>query len=79
MAKLSYKARKKLPASGFALPKERKYPIENRAHAKAALQMADGARSGKPAAPAVKAKVRAAVHRKFPAMGGSMHPRVRKD
>lgn len=34
MSKLTTKARKKLPSSEFALPKERKYPIENEAHAK---------------------------------------------
>lgn len=34
MAKLTTKKRKKLPANEFALPKKRKYPIENKAHAK---------------------------------------------
>lgn len=34
MAKLTTKARNKLPKSEFALPKERKYPIEDKAHAK---------------------------------------------
>lgn len=33
MAKLTSKVRDKLPASKFALPKERKYPVENKAHA----------------------------------------------
>lgn len=33
MAKLTTKARKSLPARDFALPKERKYPVENKAHA----------------------------------------------
>lgn len=33
MAKLSTEARKKLPSSKFGLPKERKYPMEDRAHA----------------------------------------------
>lgn len=31
--KLSTKARSKLPKKEFGLPKERKYPMENRAHA----------------------------------------------
>jgi hypothetical protein len=34
MAKLTTKERNKLPANKFALPKERKYPIENASHAK---------------------------------------------
>ena len=33
MAKLTTKARKRLPTSKFALPAERKFPIEDRAHA----------------------------------------------
>ena len=68
MAKLSAAARKKLPASSFALPGQRKYPVNDRVHAAKALQYAGGARSGKPASPAVRAKARAAVHRKYPTM-----------
>lgn len=34
MTKLTTKARSKLPASDFALPKSRKYPVENASHAK---------------------------------------------
>jgi hypothetical protein len=34
MAKLTTTSRKKLPSSKFALPKERKYPVENASHAK---------------------------------------------
>jgi hypothetical protein len=37
MAKLSYEQRKHLPSSAFAEPKTRKYPIEDKAHARAAL------------------------------------------
>lgn len=33
MVKLTTKRRKKIPSSQFALPKERKYPIHDRAHA----------------------------------------------
>jgi len=33
VAKLTSKQRNKLPDSAFALPKERKYPIENKSHA----------------------------------------------
>ena len=69
MAELSYQSRKKLPSSDFVFPKTRGYPIEDEAHARAALQAAGGARSGKPAPPAKAAKIRAAVHRKFPEIG----------
>lgn len=34
MSKLTYKARKKLPTGKFALPGERKYPVEDKAHAR---------------------------------------------
>lgn len=34
MPKLSAKSRDKLPAKDFALPKERKYPVENASHAR---------------------------------------------
>lgn len=34
MAKLTSKKRNKLPDSDFALPKERKYPVNDKAHAK---------------------------------------------
>jgi len=69
MAKLSYQERKKLPSKDFIFPKTKSYPIPDRAHARAALQAAGGARSGKPASPAKRAKIRAAVHRKYPDMG----------
>jgi hypothetical protein len=34
VAKLDAKERKKLPKSEFALPKERKFPVENKSHAR---------------------------------------------
>jgi hypothetical protein len=40
MAELSPKKRKSLPASAFAYPAERKYPIQDRAHARNALARA---------------------------------------
>lgn len=64
MAKLTTKARKAIKTSNFALPKARKYPIENRSHAANAL-----ARVSQFGSSAQKAKVRAAVHRKYPSMG----------
>jgi hypothetical protein len=63
MAKLTTNARNKLPGKAFAGP-NRSYPIENRAHAANAK-----ARASQFATPAVKAKVDAAVARKFPGMG----------
>lgn len=63
MAKLTSKQRNALPASDFVFPKQRKFPIEDAAHARDAESRA-GAKGGK-----VEAKVRAAVHRKFPTIG----------
>src|SRR6185369_13966184 len=61
MAKLTTKARKKLPKKDFALPATKDYPIEDKNHARAALSRS----SGKP----VAAKVRKAVQKKYPSMG----------
>ena len=43
MAKISAKKRRSLPRSSFVYPKQRRYPIHDKAHARSALQM--GARS----------------------------------
>ncbi len=43
MAELSTDARKKLPKSKFAEPEQRKYPIEDKAHAKNAKSRASQA------------------------------------
>jgi len=56
--KLSYADRKSLKKGSFVYPGERKYPIEDINHARNALARS----SGKPE----EAKVRAAVHKKFP-------------
>jgi hypothetical protein len=69
VAKLNAAARKKLPAKSFAGP-DRSYPIEDASHARNALARA----SGKP----VEARVRAAVHRKFPGIGKSRGERADK-
>lgn len=48
MAELSTDKRKKLPDSKFALPKERAYPIEDKAHARnAKARAAQQAKAGK--------------------------------
>lgn len=63
MAKLTTQARKDIPSGSFALP-GRRYPIENASHARNALS-----RVSVNGLPAEKAKVRSAVHRKFPGIG----------
>lgn len=57
---LTAAARKHIKPSNFALPGKR-YPINDPAHARNAL-----ARVSQFGSPAEKAKVRAAVHRKYP-------------
>lgn len=63
MAKLTTAARKAIPASQFALG-HRRYPIEDRAHARNAL-----ARVSQHGTAAEKATVRRKVHAKYPTMG----------
>lgn len=63
MSKLTAAARNALPDSAFALP-GRRYPIHDMNHARDALAMV--AQHG---TPEEKVKVRAAVHRRYPAIG----------
>ncbi len=63
MAKLSTKARKRLPASSFALP-GRRYPIEDPAHARNALS-----RIAQHGTPAEQRTVKAKVRRRYPSIG----------
>src|SRR5262245_31685778 len=69
MAKLTAAARNKLPSSSFAVPEKDGYPIHDRSHAQNAL-----ARVSQHGSPAEKAKVRAAVHRRYPTMGKEGSP-----
>jgi len=64
MAKLTGKQRKKLTGSQFAMPAQRKYPINDKAHARNAL-----ARVAQSGTPAQQKQVRAAVKRKYPSIG----------
>jgi hypothetical protein len=64
MATLSSKKRKALPKKSFAVPGERKYPINDPAHARNAL-----ARVAQHGTPAEQKKVKAAVRKKYPNMG----------
>ena len=61
MSKLTYKARESLKSTSFVYPKERRYPIHDLAHAKNAL-----ARVSAHGTPTEKARVKAAVYRKYP-------------
>lgn len=74
MAKLTEKARNKMPSKDFALPGRGAgpkgkgagaYPIEDKSHARNAL-----ARVSQHGTPAEKKEVRSAVKRKFPGIGG---------
>jgi len=62
--KLSYEKRKHLKKSSFVFPGKRSYPIENMSHARNAL-----ARVAQHGSPSEQARVRAAVHKKFPSIG----------
>jgi hypothetical protein len=62
MAKLTAATRRKIPASEFALP-GRRYPIEDKAHARNAL-----ARASQDGTPAEKATVRRKVHQRYPGL-----------
>ena len=61
MAKLTAARRKAMPASSFAYPSVRKYPIHDRSHAKAALRLA-----GKKSTYGTYAGVAKAVKKKYP-------------
>jgi hypothetical protein len=63
MAKLTKATRAKIPTKSFAGP-DRSYPIENASHARNAL-----ARVSQFGDAELKARVRAAVHRKYPGIG----------
>lgn len=65
MAKLTAAARKRIPTSSFAGP-DRSYPVNDKNHARNALSRV--AQFGNSE---LQARVRAAVHRKFPSIGKS--------
>jgi hypothetical protein len=66
MAVLTAKARKALPKSDFAIPSERAYPVQDKAHARNALS-----RVAQHGNPSQKKQVRAAVAKKYPDIGDS--------
>jgi hypothetical protein len=73
MAKLTAKHRNSLPASTFAGP-DRSYPIPDASHARNAL-----ARASQHASSALKAKIRAKVHKKFPGIKQHDESRMKMD
>lgn len=71
--KLTTAERNALPASAFVFPKQRGYPIHDEAHARDALS-----RVAQNGSPDEKAKVRAAVKKRYPGIDAGeprgMHP-----
>jgi hypothetical protein len=65
MSVLTTEERKKLKSSQFVEPEKEAYPIEDAAHGRAALS-----RVSQFGSPEEKSEVRAAVHKKFPGIGG---------
>lgn len=68
MAELDTEERAELPASDFAEPGKRAYPIEDESHARDAL-----ARVSEYGSPEERAQVRAAVHAKYPNIKEAHH------
>lgn len=73
MAKLTSRKRNRMRSSSFAIPSERKYPINDKAHARNAL-----ARVAQHGTAAEKAQVRRAVKRKYPSIQVSGLKNTRK-
>jgi hypothetical protein len=63
MAKLKAAARNKLPASTFGLPKQRKYPMEDRTHQIKAEEFATKEQHAGKLSPAQAARIRAKAKR----------------
>lgn len=62
---LKARHRKQISESNFAIPEKRKYPIHDKTHARNALAMV-----AKHGSPDEKQRVRSAVSKKFPGIGG---------
>ena len=74
MAKLTYRKRANLSSKEFAEPGKRKYPVQDKPHARNAL-----ARVSQFGTPEEKSIVRAKVHKKYPEIGESKpagHPNL---
>ncbi len=70
---LTTKTREALPKGAFVFPKQERYPIHDLAHGKNAL-----ARVSQHGTPAEKARVRAAVHRRYPEIGSDKTASARR-
>lgn len=72
MGTLTSRQRNRLRSSQFAIPERApgpgSYPINDPAHARAAVASVHGARTGRPAPPAVQGRVESAVRGKYPKM-----------
>jgi hypothetical protein len=73
MSVLTAAKRNALPDSAFAGP-GRSYPVNNLSHARNAL-----ARAAQHASPALKAQIRAKVHKKFPGIKQHDETRMKMD
>ena len=69
MAVLTTAQRNALSDSAFAIPEKRAYPIHDESHARDALS-----RVSANGTPEEKARVRTAVRRRYPAIGGNHKP-----
>jgi len=63
MAKLTAKTRNKIPKKEFGLPGERKYPIEDKSHARNAKSRASEMENKGKLSPSSKAKIDAKANR----------------
>lgn len=73
MATLTYHQRKNMKSSQFAFPSKRHggkggMPINDKAHARAALAAAGGARGATPLSSEKKAELKRKIHAKFPSL-----------
>jgi hypothetical protein len=73
MARLTAKAREKIPQKDFAVPSKDAYPIDTRRRAATALGLV-----GMHGSPAEKAQVRSAVAKKYPQVEQSRGPQAKK-
>jgi hypothetical protein len=76
MAKLTSGARSALPASSFALPQKRAFPIEDKVHAQKALQFLSRSVKAGNTTPAEAATVRSKAKAKLAGAPPSMKPRA---
>lgn len=65
MAKLTAKKRKEIPAKEFGLPKSRKYPMEDKGHARAAKSRASEMEHKGKISKSTEAKIDAKADRKL--------------